>query len=57
MASVEEAEAYAQRHQVAERLEAAVNACLAELPAEPFGFMAKHLTAGADAPPAERVSK
>ena len=41
--SVEEAEAYAAQHSIAERLEAALNAALAELPADPFAFMAKHV--------------
>ena len=43
MASVEEAEAYAAQHAIAARLEAALNACLAALPAKPFPFLASHL--------------
>ena len=43
--SVEEAEAYAAQHSIAERLEAALNAALAELPSDPFAFMAQHLKA------------
>jgi alanyl-tRNA synthetase len=43
--SVEEAEAYAAQHSIAERLEAALNASLADLPSDPFTFMAEHLKA------------
>jgi len=46
MASVEEAETYAATHKIAEALEAAVNACLASMPDEPFAFIAKQLTEG-----------
>ena len=41
--SVEEAEAYASKHAIAERLEAALNASLDALPSDPFNFMAAHL--------------
>ena len=51
-ASVEEAEAYAEKHHIAERLEAALNAALKELPYNPFGFMAEHLKKSA--PPFSR---
>ena len=52
--SVEEAETYAAKHQVEERLEAAVNAALAELPADPFAFMASHLRQNAGSAPGSR---
>ena len=54
MTSVEEAEAYASKHRVSERLEAAVNACLAELPSEPFGFMAEKIRSGCGGTASER---
>ena len=41
--SVEEAEAYSARHQLADRLTAAVNSALAEMPADPFTHMAAYL--------------
>ena len=53
MSSVEEAETYATTHKVAERLEAALNACLEATPDEPFAFLAAHVAAG-NGLPAER---
>ena len=49
--SVEDAEAYAARHQLEDRLTAAVNSALAEMPADPFTHMAAYLRAHASEPP------
>ena len=48
--SVEEAEAYAAKHGVEARIEAALNAALAELPADPHTFMADFLKKGSATP-------
>lgn len=51
--SVEEVVAYTTQHAVADRLTEAINGALAELPADPFAFMADRLRKGASKPPAE----